>query len=271
MKKYYLIVANEGKNRGLPVGIKVDLFLIGTDPMCQIRSHLPGVASQHCAIVTRDFKVFIRDLDSDYDTIVNGSIMPAGEEWPLHASDRIKVGPLEFLVQFQEKPLSQRDLEEWALKCLDKISDQELTEGEEFIRREYDNAASAAASILDKLQAKRGIVKGRLRVGREGKITTIRFNDVYLVEEAEVQLAKKELFENAKPGLKVLLDCKNVRRMSSNAAEMLFEYYKKLQSLGCNMAICRVRPELMDILHVYHVLECVPHFAEKRAALTEPW
>jgi anti-anti-sigma regulatory factor len=271
MKKYYLIVANEGKNKGLPIPIKVDLFLIGSDPMCQIRSHLPGVGPQHCAIVTRERKVFIRDLDSDFDTLVNGAIMPAGEEWPLHASDRLKVGPLQFLVQFQEKPLSQRDLEEWALKCLDVMSEIELTEGEEHIRRDYVNAAEAAASILDKLQVKRGIVKGRLRIGRDGRITTIRFNDVYLVEEAEVHLAKKELFENAKPGLKVLLDCKNVRRMSSVAAEMIFEFYKKLQTLGSNMAICRVRPELTDILHAYHVLEVVPHFSEKRAALTEPW
>jgi anti-anti-sigma factor len=270
MKKYYLIVANEGKNKGLPIPIKIDLFLIGSDPMCQIRSQARGVGPQHCAIVSRENKVFIRDLDSDCATLVNGSIMKSGEEWPLHAGDRLKVGPLDFLVQFQEKPLSQRDLEEWALKSLDVMSEQEMGE-EEVARRDFVNAADAAASILDKLQVKRGVVKGRLRIGKDGKTVTIRFNDVYLVEGAEIQLARKELFENAKPHQKVLLDCKNVRRMSSVGAEMIFEFYKKLQALGSNMAICRVRPELMSILHAYHVLEVVPYFPEKRVALTTPW
>src|SRR5436305_3106100 len=82
--KYYLIVANKGKNQGLPIPIKVDLFLIGSDRMCQVRSAMSGIGSQHCAIVSRERKVVIRDLSSGYDTIVNGAPLPEGAEWPLH-------------------------------------------------------------------------------------------------------------------------------------------------------------------------------------------
>jgi anti-anti-sigma regulatory factor len=269
--KYYLIVANKGKNQGLPVPIKVDLFLIGSDRICQVRSTMPGIGEQHCAIVSRERKVFIRDLDSGYETIVNDSPLPAGAEWPLHPRDRLKVGPLEFLVQFHELPLSGRDLEEWALKCLDVTSEQEITDQEEHINKNYINAADAAASILDKLQSKRGIVKGRLRIGKDGRITTVRFNDLYLVEESEVGLAKKELFEVVQPHLRVLLDCKNVRRLSSVAAEMIYEFAEKLTKAGSNLAICRVRPELQSILYTYHVLDRVPHFEDKNEALLAPW
>ena len=76
-------------------------------------------APKHCAVVTRDRKVFIQDMDSGSPTLVNDSLLPPGEQWPLHAGDVIAFGKLQFMVQYREKPLSQRDLEEWAARCLD--------------------------------------------------------------------------------------------------------------------------------------------------------
>ena len=40
--KLFLIVA-KGKHQGMPIPFKIDLFLIGSDKMCQMRSHVPGV------------------------------------------------------------------------------------------------------------------------------------------------------------------------------------------------------------------------------------
>src|SRR5204862_797039 len=97
--KLYLIVA-KGKKQGLPIPITVDLFLMGSDKVCQLHSDREGIGGQHCALVTRARKVFIRDLDSGKPTLVNGSLVPPGEEWPLHAGDRLQLGPLEFTVQF---------------------------------------------------------------------------------------------------------------------------------------------------------------------------
>src|SRR5437016_3033130 len=116
--KYYLILAT-GKRKGMPIEIKVDLFMIGTLKHCQFRSQLEGVAPEHCALVTRGSKVFVRDWDSALPTLLNGELVPPGKEWPVHAGDRLTVGPFEFVFQWQEKELSRRDLEEWALKCLD--------------------------------------------------------------------------------------------------------------------------------------------------------
>jgi anti-anti-sigma regulatory factor len=267
----------KGKHQGMPIPIKIDLFLIGSDKMCQMRSHLPGVGKQHCALVTRERKVFVRDMDSGEATIINGEPMPAGEEWPLHAGDRLCVGPLEFVIQFREKPLSQRDLEEWALKCLDQDSTKkfkEVDEDDPFAaeNRPSINASEAAASILDKLSARRGIVKGRLRIGLESGVTTVRFNDIYLVEESEIALVKKELQENLnRPNLKVLLDCKNVRRLSSAAAEMIQDMQGWLAHRGCSLAICRVRPDLHAILQTLGIFEKVKHFSDKKVALVARW
>src|SRR5262249_11404112 len=114
---FYLIVA-KGKKKGLPIQIKVDRFVIGSDKVCHVWRQR-GTGAEQCAVSTRDNKVFLRDWDTGIPTLVNGELAPPGEEVPLHAGDRISVGKLDFLVQFRERALSQRDLEEWALTCLD--------------------------------------------------------------------------------------------------------------------------------------------------------
>jgi hypothetical protein len=272
--KFYLIVA-KGKKQGLPIPITIDLFLLGSDKMCQLHSHLEGIGPQHCALVTRERKVFLRDMDSGEPTLLNGSLVPPGEEWPLHAGDRLQVGPLEFMVQFREKPLSQRDLEEWALRCLDQSSVREFDDPDEAIstvRVKHDTPSQAAASILDKLQARRGMVKGRLRIGRDGGVMQVRFNDVYLVEEAEIALVRKELYENLNlANLRVLLDFKNVKRMSTAAVTMIDELISWLKPWGSTMALCRIRPELEGILAHLTLTNKLPHFKDKHAALAARW
>src|SRR6267378_133355 len=112
--KFYLIVA-KGRKQGFPIPITVDLFMIGSAKVCQLRPRHKKIGPQQCALVRRERKIFVRDLGSEHPTLVNGSLVPPGDEWPLHAGDRLEIGPLEFVVQFRERALSQRDLEEWAL------------------------------------------------------------------------------------------------------------------------------------------------------------
>src|SRR4051812_31532739 len=88
--KFYLIVA-KGKNKGMPIPISVDLFMIGSGTECQLRCKLPTMPAEHCALVTRERKVFVRDFDSGEPTLVNGSLVPPGQEWPLHAGDLLKI------------------------------------------------------------------------------------------------------------------------------------------------------------------------------------
>lgn len=275
--KFYLIVAS-GKHIGMPIPIEVDLFMIGSGPMCQLRTRVEGVAEQQCALRVRENKIFIRDLGSELSTVVNGAAMPPSEEWPVHAGDRLTVGPLEFLIQFNELSLNKRDLEEWALKCLDGEAEkskglvEELDEFTRVTRERYTSASNAAQSILDRMQAQRGLVQGRLRVSREGPVTAVRINDAYLVDEAELALIKKELHEQlGAPNLRVLLDFKNVRRMSSMAALMIIEFARWLQSWGSTMAVCRLKPELKASLQALPGFNDISIYGEKTEALAERW
>jgi anti-anti-sigma regulatory factor len=276
--KFYLIVA-KGKHQGLPIPIKIDLFVLGSDKVCQLSSKLPGIATRHCALVTREKKVFIRDFDGGEPTLVNGELVPPGEEWPLHKGDRIVVGPLEFIIQMQERPLSGRDLEEWALKCLDDDSERESREGDDpdeidarQVTQRFLDASQAAATMLDRLQDMRGVVQGRLRVSHLEGVTILHFNDVNLVEESEIALIKKEIHDHVnRRHLRVLLDFKNVQRMSSSAVEMILELYRWLRSHDSKLAVCRLRSEFLGILEILKEVQPVPNFKDKKEALAARW
>ena len=135
--------------------------------------------------------------------------------------------------------------------------------------RGREDAVRGPASLP---QARRGLVCGRLRIGRENGVMMVKFNDVSLVEEAEIALVRKELHENlSRPNLRVLLDCKNVKRMSTTAVQMVDELYGWLRPWGSSLALCRVRPELQDILHVLRLKHSIPHFPDKQSALAARW
>jgi hypothetical protein len=274
--KFYLIVA-KGKKQGMPIPIEIDLFMIGSGKICQLRAVHDQIGDQHCALVKRERKVFIRDMDSGHPTMVNGEIIPTGEEWPMHAGDLIEVGPLRFMIQFREKALSQRDLEEWALKCLDVDGEKRAPAVEQLeslasFTKESEGASSVASAILDRMAAKKGVVKGRLRISRDGALTIVRINDIYLVEESELAIIKKELHDNlARNNLRVLIDMKNVKRMSTAAAEMFGEIKTWLKSQGSRMAICRMKSELQGMIVSFPNLEGVKFYPDKQVAMTANW
>lgn len=266
--KFYLIVS-KGTKKGLPVPITVDLFLIGSDPICQLRK--PTLGPKHCALVVRDRNAFVRDMDSGQPTLVNGSVLPPGQEWPLHAGDLLAFGNLEFMIQISEKELSRKDLEEWAAKCLDVNSERHVFDEDADDFHKATTASAAAANIIDLLTVQRGVVMGRLRIGREGGVTTVRFNDTKIVEEADIALIRKELGEHLnRPNLRVLLDLKNVRRLSTNGVAMLRDFTRWLKPFGSSLAFCRIRSELREMMQVFQ-MEKIPYFPDKKSALLGKW
>ena len=269
---YYLIVAN-GANRGTPIPISDDLFMIGNDKICQLQPKLPNVGDRHCALVTRDGKVFVSDLDSGHPTVLKGDLIAPGQEWPAHAGDRIEVGPLELLIQYREKPLSGRDLEEWAARCLDVSSERDLFDEDADVFHKATTASEAAAAIIDKLQAQRGLINGRLRIGLQDGVTMVRFNDRHLIDDGEIGMIKNQLYDNlSKWNLRVALDCKNVTRMSTGAVKMLEQFHGWISSRGGTVALCRIKPELLQVMRsVAPRLAQVPVFSDKRSAMEGSW
>jgi pSer/pThr/pTyr-binding forkhead associated (FHA) protein len=98
--KLSLIVA-QGAKEGTAIPIGVPQFVIGRDPGCQLRPASESVSKRHCALLVKTGKVFARDLGSRNGTFVNDRQIDTEVE--LHNGDRLKIGPLEFVVRLEIK------------------------------------------------------------------------------------------------------------------------------------------------------------------------
>jgi anti-anti-sigma regulatory factor/pSer/pThr/pTyr-binding forkhead associated (FHA) protein len=272
--KYHLIVA-KGDKKGLPVPVDIDLFLVGSGKMCQIRPHHETVGELHFALARRHRKVFIRDLNSGHATFVNGDVMPECAEWPLHSGDFIEFGPFALVIQFHENTVAWRNMEEWSTKSLDldgsrRVKAIDILEA--MVSRRMKDSSETAAEIIDQLAGRNGVVVGRLRISREEGITVVRVLNIYLVDEAELAAMKKDLQENLNRNfLRILLDMKDVQRMSTAAAMMLGNFAGWVTQFGSKMAMCRLRPDLRTILRDVAPTAQIRHFREKETAMTKDW
>ncbi len=92
----------------------------------------------------------------------------------------------------------------------------------------------------------------RLDVNDVGDVTVARFRDEKIMEDPGIQEIGRELFDlveidNRK---KVLLDLSTVSFMSSAALGKLITLYKKSHSLGSDLKLCGIRPEIIDIFAI---------------------
>lgn len=97
--KLSLVVLTPGKSEGKAIPITLAQFLIGRDPQCNLRPASPMISKRHCAVLTKNGKVFVRDFDSTNGTFVNDEQVK--QERALANDDILKVGPLEFRVAIE--------------------------------------------------------------------------------------------------------------------------------------------------------------------------
>jgi predicted component of type VI protein secretion system len=97
--KVSLVVAS-GVHQGKAIPIVGPQFVIGRDPVCQLRPASQAVSKQHCAVLVRDGKVYVRDMGSTNGTILNEATLK-DEEREVKPNDSLKVGPLDFTVRIE--------------------------------------------------------------------------------------------------------------------------------------------------------------------------
>lgn len=97
--KVNLVVAS-GVHQGKVVPIVGPQFLVGRDPQCHLRPASQAVSKQHCAVLVRDGKVYLKDYGSTNGTVLNDEIVQ-GEEREIRNNDSLKIGPLDFTVRIE--------------------------------------------------------------------------------------------------------------------------------------------------------------------------
>lgn len=86
-----------GRTAGQEIKIPVNKFFIGRAEDCHLRPHSDLISRHHCALLTDEGQVSVRDFGSRNGTYVNEERVVGQRE--LHNGDKLKVGNLEFEVQ----------------------------------------------------------------------------------------------------------------------------------------------------------------------------
>src|SRR5438132_13660173 len=93
------LLVSVGTASGKCIPITVPQFVIGRDPQCQLRPSSAVISKRHCALLLREGKAYVKDFESTNGTLVNEERV-AGER-ELRNEDKLKIGPLEFVVQIE--------------------------------------------------------------------------------------------------------------------------------------------------------------------------
>lgn len=96
------LVVVGGKLAGKEIVVRTAQFLIGRDETCNLRPASNMVSKLHCALVTADTGVWLRDLKSTNGTFVNGK--KVAERVQLSDGDELRVGPLTLKVHIEGEP-----------------------------------------------------------------------------------------------------------------------------------------------------------------------
>lgn len=92
--RLFLVVQNEGKQKGMKIPASALPFFIGRDPECHLRPASPVISKKHCGFTQEGPHFFLEDFGSTNGTILRGDRL-SGKS-PIASGDRIVVGPLEF-------------------------------------------------------------------------------------------------------------------------------------------------------------------------------
>ena len=97
--KVVLVMFRDGQRREFP--IEGEEIVIGRRQDCGLRVQTGDVSRRHCMIEVNAGAVEIQDLESANGTFVNGKRV---EHATLTAGDKVKVGPVTFIIQIDGEP-----------------------------------------------------------------------------------------------------------------------------------------------------------------------
>jgi len=97
----------KGDDAGVVIAIRRSNFIIGSAEDANMRCLSKAISPRHCELTLDNEQVTVRDLESVTGTFLNGDRLTDIRQ--LHHGDRLKIGRLEFEVEFGAKsdPVSQ--------------------------------------------------------------------------------------------------------------------------------------------------------------------
>lgn len=96
------LVVEQGKTRTRTLHLRKAEAVIGRQRGCDFRIAASDVSRRHCVLRVRDGYVTVEDLNSRNGTQLNGE--PVEGSQVVRPGDRLRIGPLTFVVEYQLTP-----------------------------------------------------------------------------------------------------------------------------------------------------------------------
>ncbi len=113
----------------------------------------------------------------------------------------------------------------------------------------------------------------RFHVVKRGEITVVKLLDSSLVRETILAELDEQLNVLIDAGVRrIVLDFHRVERLSCHLIVTLAKAYRRCTSTtGGLLRICRLGPEVAEILAIAGLVPQVEHFADEKSAVEKPW
>jgi hypothetical protein len=93
------LVVEKGSNKAQTIRLRGLETIIGRRHGCDLRIPSASVSRRHCLLAYRDDYVTVEDLNSSNGTFLNGA--PVSGKEVVRPGDRLEVGPVTFVVEYQ--------------------------------------------------------------------------------------------------------------------------------------------------------------------------
>jgi pSer/pThr/pTyr-binding forkhead associated (FHA) protein len=148
-----------GRQRGVRRPLDRPVTVIGQAPGCDVRLNAGGVSPWHCVIGREPDGLWLRDLDADRGTRVNGR--PAGEG-PLADGDVLTIGPFRFRVDLP--PPGPAPAAEQTAASGDRDQPADVTAAESLQQKKLALRLEMEDELRREKEALRGEMEARLRL-----------------------------------------------------------------------------------------------------------
>jgi anti-anti-sigma factor len=299
LKRVRLIVET-GKAKGREVEIRIPRFLIGRDQQCQLRPNSNAISRLHAAIEQRDGRVFVRDLDSQMGTVLNGRVLRNEVAEAFHG-DRLQIEVLQFLFAIEspagaqpqvESPAAVNTTKEGSLSGLFGAQTADASADTMIMAIPAEFAAMApnppssgsgsapvAASSQPPAQSAVDIGEHRPRRSRLvsfqdiDDITVITLRVAELSDESVISAVRVELeYILGEPGRDhIIIRFDHIKILSRGAVVMFLARAQHLIRAQGMMRFSGVAPEVMSFLEKTQLPMLIEVYPTLSEALNAPW
>ena len=282
------LLIQTGRGSGLEVPVRSTEFLIGGDPLCQLRIDHEGVGRRHCRIYRQAGRLLAEDLRTAGGTTYNDRPIRAPVE--IEDGGRLGIGSTRLLVSIatsgllaervEDGPDPDSPLARKAREILDRVSGQGTT-------AESDPRPVAPSPKKDMDTDQVGSEPGPERGGdykvegaEEGPIRVEHHRGVAVVELLDYRIVDSREIDGLSEGIealiaggdaRIVLDFRGVEFLSSQAVGTVINAHKRCVGAGGALKLAGLRTQVAEIFRLMRLDRMIDIHTDARSALAARW